>query len=72
MAKKKKEKETPEEHEARVMEWLRLHEWDDDPEDEMYAYDPDNDYDPDYIPPGCRACGGPYPNCKASCPLFDE
>ena len=25
-----------------------------------------------YIPVGCRACGGPYPNCKTSCNLFDE
>lgn len=24
------------------------------------------------IPAGCRACGGPYPNCKSSCPLFDD
>lgn len=24
------------------------------------------------IPAGCRACGGPYPNCKDSCPLFDD
>ena len=29
-------------------------------------------YDPDYVPVGCRACGGPYPNCKWSCNLFDE
>lgn len=21
---------------------------------------------------GCRACGGPYPNCKLSCKLFDD
>ena len=24
------------------------------------------------IPPGCRACGGPYPNCCDSCPMFDD
>lgn len=25
------------------------------------------------VPPdGCRACGGPYPSCKLSCPTFDE
>lgn len=25
------------------------------------------------IPPyGCRACGGPWPNCKTSCKLFDD
>ena len=22
------------------------------------------------IPEGCAACGGPYPHCKDSCPLF--
>lgn len=25
-----------------------------------------------YIPVGCRACGGPYPHCKDSCPLYDD
>ena len=24
------------------------------------------------IPDGCEACGGPYPDCEDSCPLFDE
>ena len=24
------------------------------------------------VPEGCRACGGPYPNCTDSCPLFDD
>lgn len=24
------------------------------------------------IPPGCLACGGPYPDCKDSCPAFDN
>ena len=24
------------------------------------------------IPAGCMACGGPYPDCKSSCKLFDE
>lgn len=23
-------------------------------------------------PPGCRACGGPYPYCLTSCNLFDD
>jgi len=23
-------------------------------------------------PVGCRACGGPYPNCMTSCSLFDN
>ena len=27
----------------------------------------------DYPGKGCRACGNPaYPNCKSSCPLFDD
>lgn len=25
----------------------------------------------DYIPEGCAACGGDYPNCKSGCPMFD-
>lgn len=25
-----------------------------------------------YVPVGCRACGGNYPNCKDGCPLFDD
>lgn len=28
--------------------------------------------DDDEIPEGCEACGGDYPNCKDSCPLFDD
>jgi len=24
------------------------------------------------VPVGCLACGGPYPDCKSSCKLFDE
>lgn len=28
--------------------------------------------DDDYIPEGCRTCGGDYPNCTDGCPLFDE
>jgi len=24
------------------------------------------------IPEGCRACGGDYPNCVDSCPLYDD
>ena len=24
------------------------------------------------IPEGCLACGGPYPSCKDSCPVFDD
>lgn len=51
--------------------------------DEMeYVYDdgepdewvPGSDMDPDEMipPPGCRACGGPYPYCQTSCKLFDD
>jgi hypothetical protein len=38
----------------------------------------DGEYFDDYgeddgdIPVGCRACGGDYPNCKDSCPMFDD
>ena len=24
------------------------------------------------VPEGCAACGGPYPDCKSSCKLFDD
>ena len=30
------------------------------------------DRHPEKIPVGCRACGGPYPECRSSCNLFDE
>lgn len=26
----------------------------------------------DEVPEGCIACGGPYPTCKDSCPVFDD
>lgn len=26
----------------------------------------------DMPPAGCRACGGPYPHCKASCKMYDD
>lgn len=26
----------------------------------------------DDIPEGCSACGGPYPDCKTSCSIFDD
>ena len=25
-----------------------------------------------HIPSGCRACGGPYPECRSSCSLYDD
>lgn len=28
--------------------------------------------DDDDIPEGCAACGGDYPNCVDSCPMFDD
>ena len=27
---------------------------------------------PEHIPSSCKACGGPYPECRASCTLFDN
>ena len=30
------------------------------------------DLRPEDIPEGCRSCGGDYPNCKDSCPMFDD
>lgn len=38
-----------------------------------YEYENDDEeYDDDDIPEGCAACGGPYPQCKTSCKLFDD
>ena len=39
-------------------------------EDEIIR-DPDED-DYDGEPECCAACGGDYPNCKSSCPIFDD
>lgn len=30
-----------------------------------------DDY-PSSTPSGCAACGGDYPNCASSCPMFDD
>ena len=38
-------------------------EWEDDEEEDVELNDK---------PDCCIACGGPYPNCTTSCPLFDE
>lgn len=27
---------------------------------------------PSSAPEGCSACGGNYPNCASSCPIFDN
>ena len=35
-----------------------------------YDFYEDDDYDE--VPEGCRACGGPYPDCMTSCNLFDD
>ena len=38
----------------------------------MYDVVGDDDDWEDDIPEGCAACGGDYPNCVDSCPLFDD
>lgn len=35
-------------------------------------YDTGWDDEEDEIPEGCSACGGDYPHCKDSCPMFDD
>lgn len=37
-----------------------------------YKSEEEDDEDPDDIPFECKACGGPYPNCKISCKHFDD
>lgn len=47
---------------------------------EDYSYKPKKgtpgqlyyDKHPERLPLGCSACGGPYPECRSSCHLFDE
>lgn len=47
--------------------------WDeDDDEDEEWTADMMERYGGNVPPPGCRACGGPYPSCMSSCKLFDD
>lgn len=36
-----------------------------------YDWDRDEEEDPDRKPYGCRACGGPWPDCKTSCNLYN-
>lgn len=38
----------------------------------MYPEVDDDEDDDSDIPEGCQACGGPYPDCKTSCVLFDD
>ena len=35
-------------------------------------FDDDDGIGYDGVPCCCAACGGDYPNCKTSCPLFDD
>lgn len=37
-----------------------------------YCADQYDDYSDDDIQEGCAACGGDYPNCTTSCPMFDD
>ncbi len=49
------------------------YEYDDgDPEEKEWAPNVAAMFGNDVPPAGCRACGGPYPNCKSSCKLFDD
>lgn len=34
------------------------------------SFDEDPDYDD--MPEGCAACGGNWPDCESSCPMFDD
>lgn len=42
--------------------------------DPLYGFEEDDEEDEEdgEIPFGCRACGGPYPDCCDSCPIFDN
>lgn len=47
----------------------------DDFDDEESEYETEKDegfYHYRRKPAGCRACGGDYPNCTSSCPMFDD
>lgn len=46
------------------------HKMDDDDLDYDSIFD--DYYSDDVVPFGCKACGGPYPNCKISCKIFDD
>lgn len=59
---KKRTGMTPEEYCAHL-DWLSEN-------DEDYV--DESEHGDDYIPPGCRACGGDYPRCMTSCSLFDN
>lgn len=68
---KKKEAEL----EARIREILSMSE---DEQEEFFEkwyedhwVDPPDDFYDD-MPEGCKACGGPYPDCTSSCKMFDD
>lgn len=42
--------------------------WLEEINDEDYEFDDESED----IPAGCRACGGDYPNCTDSCPMYDN
>lgn len=42
------------------------------PEEMEWVSDVLGAYRGDVPPAGCRVCGGPYPDCKASCKMFDD
>lgn len=44
----------------------------DEPDDVEWSSAITNMYDGDTPGAGCMACGGPYPNCKTSCSIFDD
>jgi predicted RNA-binding Zn-ribbon protein involved in translation (DUF1610 family) len=47
------------------------YEYEADEEDE-WTSDAQGYFNGDIPPAGCRACGGPYPDCMTSCNLFDD
>lgn len=45
---------------------------DGDPEPKEWTPEVIRAFDGDIPPAGCIACGGPYPDCKSSCKMFDD
>lgn len=45
---------------------------DDDEYEDIYKEDKSDREYRGNIPSGCAACGGPYPSCMSSCPMFDD
>lgn len=46
--------------------------WVCEPLDYEYERDGNDIDDSECIPVSCAACGGPYPQCKISCKLYDD